>query len=317
MKMPLFNYPSTIVWVDDSEIFIRSILNNSHEFKPHNVKTFTSPMECLNFFNNINLPNDDGNFLLSCKNYEESDLVDHAPTDIDFAKISLFQEKNKKNDEISVIIVDQNMPGISGIDLCNKLKHLPVKKILLTGSIAEDEVIKAFNGKVIDCYIRKGSDTFIEEIKMHANLLAEKYFTEKSSALLSHLEADKKLHFSDNYFISFFAEWCKKNNIIEYCLIDKIGNMRVIDVEGTIRNFIIYNNETLNEFVYLNNLADEPNAFLEVISSKNKIPFFGERKNGWDIAANDWDKYLYPCNVINGRTDYYWCVIDSKLNHEC
>ena len=315
MKMPLFNYPSTVVWLDDSELFIRSIDNITNDLNSYNVKTFTNPLECLDFIKKSKFTNFDENFLLACKNYEESDLVDHAPADIDFSKIILSLE-NQRNEEISVIIVDQNMPEMNGIELCKHLQNLPVKKILLTGFITEDEVIKAFNEKIIDCYIKKGTDTFIDEINLHIRLLSEKYFIEKSSPLLSFIETDKKLHFSDDIFIAFFAEWCKANRIIEYCLIDKIGNMRVIDDQGFIRNFVIYNHDTLGELIELNNLADEPNAFLEVISSKRKIPFFGERKNGWDIAAAEWDKHLYPCQVINGRTDYYWCAIDSKKNQE-
>jgi CheY-like chemotaxis protein len=315
MQMPLFNYPSTVVWVDDSEIFIKSIQKNSQEFNPNFIKTFECPLECLKFFANYKPANLEESFLLSCKNYEESDLVDHAPTDINFEKICLAFEGDKIKEEVSVIIVDQNMPGMNGIDLCKQLSHLPIKKILLTGAITEDEVISAFNNRIIDCYIRKNSDKVIDDIKIHVKLLTEKYFSERSSALLSHLEADKKLHFSDPAFISFFAEWCKKNNIIKYFFFDKLGNMRVIDDKNKVSNFIIYNNDTLNEFIHLNNLTDEPNEFIQVISSKHKLPFFGERKNGWEIASNEWAKYLYPCSIANGRIEYYWCVVDSQQKH--
>jgi response regulator RpfG family c-di-GMP phosphodiesterase len=193
------------------------------------------------------------------------------PTDIDFEKISFELNNDRIKNDISAIIVDQNMPWMNGIELCKKLSHLPFKKILLTGSVTEDEVISAFNNKIIDCYIRKNADNFIEEVKSHVKLLSEKYLSEKSSPLLAHLEADKKLHFSDPEFMTFFSEWCSKNNIVKYFVIDKVGNMRVINDKDEISNFVVYTDDTLKEFISLN-ILDEPNSFEEIIASKQKLP---------------------------------------------
>jgi CheY-like chemotaxis protein len=308
MKMSLFNYPTTVIWVDDSQVFINSIQKNSDAFNQCQIKTFLCPIECLDYFKEYKPMNLQESFLLSCKNYEESDLINHIPIDIDFEKICSVLHDNQITNDISVMIVDQNMPGMNGIELCKQLNHLPFKKILLTSFIAEDEVISAFNNRIIDGYIRKNSDNFIEEINTQIKLLSENYLAERSSSLLAHLEADKKSHFSDPNFREFFSNWCSQNNIVKYFLIDKIGNMRVINDKCESSNFIVYNDDTIDEFISLN-IIDEPNEFVEIIASKKRLPFFGERKHGWEFEASKWDKYLYPCNLLNGKTQYYWFTV--------
>lgn len=302
-KMSLFHFPSTVVFVDDSSLFLDSI-KLSDEFNLKKIKTFTNPLEALKFFQNYQPILAETNFLSLCNEYEKSDLVGHLPTNIDFAKLSNIFANRQIEDDVSVLIVDYDMPEMKGIELCEKLKHLPCKKILLTGALAEKEVISAFNEGIIDCFIRKNSENLMGEINIYIKLLMEKYYTEKSAALLSHLETGKKLHFSDAAFASFFSEWCQTNQITKYFIIDKFGNLRVEDKTGKAYNFVVYNDQTVNEFIALNLLVDEENEFLQSISTKQRLPFFGEQVNGWDIESNEWENHLHPCNVVNGANKY-------------
>lgn len=309
-KMPLFYFPSSVVWVDDSSIFLESIKLSNNEFDFKRIKTFEKPLECLNFFQtySINMPN--SKFLSICEKYEESDLIDHLPVDLNFKEICNELQCDRIDDEITVLIVDYDMPEMKGTDLCRQLKDVPCKKILLTGAISEKAAIAAFNDGIIDCFILKTGDGFIEEINAYVRLLTEKYMVEKSAAILSHLETNRKLHFSDPEFAAFFSQWREQNNIVKYFIVDKIGNMRTIDHNGKHSNFVVYSDRTLDEFISLSSLIDENNPFLQLIKSGEKLPFFGEGVNGWDIEADKWENYLFPFKVIKGRETYYWCVVN-------
>lgn len=310
-KMPIFYFPSSVVWVDDSSVFLQSIKLSDNDLDFEKIKTFENPIECLNHFKNYTSKIIDSTFLSVCDKYEEADLIDHLLVDVVFEKISNAMQKKQLEDEISVLIVDYNMPEMKGTELCRHLKHLPCKKILLTGEVSEKEAVLAFNEGIIDCFIHKNGTDFITEINAYVKLLTEKYFVERSAAVLSHLETNRILHFSDLAFMAFFSKWCKTNNIVKYFIIDKFGNMKVIDQKGKISNFVVYNDHTLNEFISINKLIDENNIFLPLISSKQKLPFFGERVNGWDVEADLWGNYLFPCNIIKGKVNYYWCVVNS------
>jgi CheY-like chemotaxis protein len=310
-RMPLFNFPGTIVWIDDSSIFLEGIKLSTNEFDFNRIKIFENPVECLRYLQDYTSKKADSKFLSACKKYEESDLIDHLPVDMDFEEISRVLSGAQIEDEISVLIVDYDMPEMNGIELCRQLKHLPCKKIILTGAIGEKEVIAAFNDGIIDCFIHKNGEGFISEINTYVKLLSEKYLAERSAPILSHLETSNKLHFSDPAFAAFYSEWLKKNDIVKYFIVDKFGSMRVVRRDGKAGNFVIYSDSTLSEFIDLNSFDDEDNEFLQIITSKKKIPFFGEGVNGWDIETDKWGDYLFPCDVIQGREAYYWCVVNS------
>lgn len=309
-KIPLFQLPSTIVFVDDSPLFL-DCLRFMDGLDVNNIKTYTSPLACLADFQNYQSILMKSSFLSSLDDVEKLDLVSHSPVNIDFTKLKKILKSEKVENNISVLIVDYNMPEMKGVELCKKLAHLPFKKILLTGALADNQVVSAFNEGIIDCYIRKNSENLVREINMYVKLLTEKLYTEKSIELLPNFEFSNKLHFSDSAFAEFFNQWCDDNKIIKYCIIDKFGNLRVESKDGKILNFVIYSESTLSEYVTLSGIVNEDNEFLRLIRSEKLIPFFGEQVDEWDIELRDWRKYLYSYNVINGSEEYFWCVVDS------
>ena len=62
---------------------------------------------------------------------------------------------NSNKEEVSILVVDYDMPSIDGISFIKKLNNCNVYKILLTGTADEDIAVKAFNDGLIDSYIKK------------------------------------------------------------------------------------------------------------------------------------------------------------------
>lgn len=93
-------------------------------------------------------------------------LNKHGYSDIDFAGSSeeahekVIKNNNSEND-YDLFILDLNLPGMDGIDLCQILKgdkryrHVP--SIMVTGDSNSVELQRAFDGGVVD-YIRKPVD---------------------------------------------------------------------------------------------------------------------------------------------------------------
>ena len=58
------------------------------------------------------------------------------------------------DNDIDVVMCDQQMPGMSGLDVCSELRKISsVPFILLTGHAAEDELDMA--GNMIDSFVTK------------------------------------------------------------------------------------------------------------------------------------------------------------------
>lgn len=300
--LPLFYYPTTIAWVDDDELVLQvanELLGNEN-----NVQTFSSPTACLDFFKNY-VPHLANTSFLQGRT-DDNETINHLLVDINTEALMQLPTQHARKNEISVLIVDFRMPEMTGIELCRKLKNINVKKILLTGEADHSLAVRAFNEGIIDCFLQKGSETLADDIKEYLSTLSKEYFFDRSKPLLTHLEIDRKFPLSDPVFISFFKNWCIENNIQEYYLLDKQGDMQVIDIHGKKANFIIHTDKTLDEFYEIYQDNKDTSNLVEAVKERKSIPFFGAGLEGWQFPPGEWPKHFYAPNVIEGREKYYW-----------
>jgi YesN/AraC family two-component response regulator len=220
---------------------------------------------------------------------------------------------NERNSEVTVLVTDYNMPNINGIDLCRELRAFPMKKILLTGAADHKQAVAAFNEGLIDCFIEKDSQTLIQDILSHITRLKQQYFIDRSRQLLNHLETDYPLPLSDPVFIDFFQEWCKKNEIQEYYLIDKYGNFLLVDNKGKKSYFIVHTDRTLSNFIESHQDDNEVTAFIREVELRKIIPFFGEGIESWELQPDKWSECFYTSQVLEGQQKYYWTAVKGNI----
>lgn len=308
-KMPVFLFPTTIVFVDDDTLFLKSL--TSHLDQYYLIKTFQNSEDCLKFFDTYQEPISISQFFETFSEHEFNGDPEHELIDLNYNKFNKVHQNNDKIQEVAVIIVDFNMPGKNGIELCEHLKELPVKKILLTAKLTLHEAVKALNSGVIDCYIDKDEKNLSQEIAKYIDILTKKYFSKKSHPLLNHFEVNGKKHLSDVAFIKLFEGWRKENRIKEYYLIDKIGNFMAFNDKGEKLYFIIHTKNSLDEFleIYEDDEFYEFSDPREKIKSCEMIPFFGINTEPLYVPPKEWSKHFYPANYLRGITDYYWTAI--------
>lgn len=98
--------------------------------------------------------------------------------------LDLVDEIDERGDFVAIIISDQVMPGMSGVELLSKIEddsRFPyTRKVLLTGQATHQDTIEAINLGGIDKYIAKPWDKQ-EIIKIIKSLLTE-YVTRKGIA---------------------------------------------------------------------------------------------------------------------------------------
>jgi len=306
--LPLFQYPTTTLWIDDDELFLQTIDKSF----PGNKKMFSNPGECCAFFS-TQQPFSRVAFLHGEYNNESYYSLEHAPVDFDVTEIARLYNYPERFKEISVVVCDHNMPEMTGLELFGKLHETPVKKILLTGEMQNEEAVRAFNDGLIDRFIKKTYDlNLFEEISKYIKALERQYFCELTKPLLLHLEAGHVLPLSDVAFVSFFDKWCEENKISEFYLIDKQGSFFVINEQNETSYFVVHTEQSLNNFskFYANN--HEINELVQYVIKRNKIPFFGYKKDAWQVSHSDWSKYFYTPNIFEGREKYYWFIVGKE-----
>lgn len=307
--IPLVYHPTSILWVDDDLLFLETI---EKIFKgKYNLMTYDSPIKCLDFMQSNVSCIEAISTLKPCDTHELIDLKDHLPVDINIKNIWKYSENSIKTQEISVMIIDQNMPEMNGIELCRRLSHLPIKKILLTGESNYEQAIKAFNENIIDCFIQKDSENLELELIHHITNLTDLYFSSTTKNLIQHIESGVKLHLTDPIFISHFKKLIQQKNITEYYLMDKMGSFFIKDKYGNSYYLIVHTNRSLSEFKDIYSEDNDIKNFINSCLEKNLIPYFGPDKEAWEFDLSNWKCFFHESQELIGREKYYFTIINS------
>lgn len=308
MIQPLFYFPTTFLGVDDNPDALTALKTI---FKKNPIQTYITPKEALDFIHHYRSPLSLIPFLRAALDNDDADLLEHCPIDFNVLKIADMVNYADRFKEISVLVIDYNMPELNGLEVCRLLKESPIKKILLTGEGDYREAVAAFNEGIINAFIRKDSPSLQEELLTSVKTLTEQYFFERSQVLLANLETKEPLPLSDPKFIQFFEKWRNDNAIQEYYLMDKTGSFLCLDEAGKTHYFIVHTNNSLDTFMdlYEDEVSSEIQTLLKDVHDRKKIPFFGVGQSPWQEELIHWPQFFYPVSVFEGREAYYWTAI--------
>jgi CheY-like chemotaxis protein len=299
------------IWLDDDSLFL-DMVRLSFQKHSEQHKFFDDPKHCLDFltaYSHKKLQTQK-KFIYSDSSSEQHGSFKYTPANFDITKIAEIYRNAERFQEISVLIIDHNMPLMKGLDICYKLKHLPLKKILLTNAAQKEEVISAFNDGIIDLFLCKEEPNLFAEIQKQIDKLTKLYFCEQTSHLLSYLETDHLLPLSDEQFALFFEEIKTKKQIKEFYLIDKNGSLLLIDNHDKKHFLVIHNERSLNEFCQLYSDTSALKDLIQATMRKEKIPFFGLGKETGQKDLKHWNKYFYkPDFIKTSRDTYYWTLV--------
>lgn len=305
--MPLFYFKPTLCWIDDDQIFLDAIkLSFSQYYK---CLMFNDSLKASDFFDKYKSPFNSINFRREFKESDMHGVGDHWPVDLNIPEINKLLLNNARFEEIAILIIDYNMPNMHGLELCEKLKDLPVKKILLTGEATHKKAVESFNKGLIHRFIKKEHDVY-ENLQQTIEELTFKFFCDKTSDLISHIETSGPSLFSDPVFVNFFMNWCKEYDIEEFYLLNKSGNFVAKDKNNKKHYLITLSETDKKEFIELaEEFSDVLSSLLTQMESGKIIPFFGVNKESWHVDIDEWKNYFYEAQIISGRENYYWTAI--------
>lgn len=309
MNAPIFYYPTTIVFVDDDNLFLKAISN----VVPYHYKaqTFSDPFKCLEMIKKTNSVLTTNLVHLEHVNHDHQDTVNSTLLNVDFPSLYDIKKHNTRHDQISIIVADYNMPEINGINFFKELANFPFKKILLTGEASYEEAISAFNNNIIDHFIRKDISSLAEELEARLLTLSNKFFAERTLHLFPHLNNYGKTILSDSVFFDFLESICKEKEIVEFMVIDKNGYFLLIDSSRKEYILTIQTDNFLDEFVQQNNEDLSAQLSLDKIKARKKIPFFGIGREPWEIEGKYWNQFLYSPSELLGIEKYYYSIIQQ------
>jgi len=259
--MIAYYFPTKVILLDDNESFLRAIRGNL-KYNNFKIETYVNPNNVKDVLSNNNLSKFNDNLVKAT----DGILLGDRAINVNLSNIIKIHSRINAKDQVSVLVIDNDMPQIKGLDFLNKLKNKDVYRILLTGKVNDQEVIKAFNDGLINSYINKADINLADNLLIKINEGIKNYFS-KSSILVQQIIASDKSRptvLSNIHFEKFFLEIVRKKNIDEYYLIDAQGSYLMIDKLGNKYTLLILEHE--NSLAHLDILQE--NGIEEYISNK-------------------------------------------------
>lgn len=307
ITLPLFYHPTTIMILDDDTNLLaamKACINTGDK-----ILTFSSTKEMANFIDNHSSYYEKKKFIRGITDDDNYEDIHHAPSDFDITTLAEIHNNIERLNEISTLILDYEMPGKNGLDFSKDYQRQSFNKVLLTGKAIESEIIEAFNSKLIDKYIEKGTAEISKKLNDYIYELTRLWFIRASSPIRACLETEKKLPIDDCIFIEYFQKFCYENGIIEFYLIDKVGSYLCYDNSEKSKIFLVHTNASLDRWLELN--EEKSSVIIDTVKARENIPFFGVGRESWQVPENLWEKCLYIPKIIDGKEKYYISIIDN------
>lgn len=307
-KIPLCFYPTQIVFVDDNPDFLEAL---SMAFsKQFNVKTFDNTDSALRYINEYQreaelVANDE-------KPKPQGDSDAWVKRVLTHQNIKRFDELRAK--EVSVLVVDYSMPSMNGIEFCEKINNISIKKILLTGYATPGDAVRAFNNNTIHYYLKKNDANMLQDLETAINQLQYAYFNELSSSLKAEAIDSGTPFFADPQLANYFEETCNSLNVTEYYYLTNPSRFALRTRDD--RNFfcVIYTEEDIAEHLQILQEESAPKSLYNAIESRKFVPFFQNADGFYEPGIVDAAANIHPAVHVTGAVNYYCAIIEDTGN---
>jgi CheY-like chemotaxis protein len=300
--LPVFRYPTTTVIVDDDKIFLKTIAQGIRN--KNLVRTFNRPNDVLEYINkHSNFEALAGQYLKIL----DSEDINEVRIAIEYGKIHNELNNDQKQDVISTIIIDYDMPEIDGLSMCRELSN-NFFKVLLTSAVTDAKVIEAFNSKIIDAYIPKNSPDLISAIRKVIDQAEESYFNKLSSPIVQALtlHPNSPCYFTNSSYIKFFNDLINMLAITEYYLVEPMGSCILTTKNGVIYNLFVSDEDEL--IATIESIPDNTDPKMIEMLKRRELMVCYPFDNKVTLSSDNIYLYVHECKNIKDSKLYYSLV---------
>ena len=308
---PTCYFPSTVVFIDDSREFLMNFTLQLDESLAYRI--FDSPYNALDA---IYAKQKSADYLSQrcMSEYLETHLwpATNQTVNLDLAAIHSEAYNPQRFSEISVVVVDYAMPGMNGLEFCERMENSSIKRILLTGQADERTAIEAFNQGIIHRFVQKNDPNVTQNIMTAILQLQQEYFLNMSQMVTNLIAIDSPSCLADRKFSAFFQELCQTHNTVEFYLTEASGSFLLLDDFANPSCLIMKNDQDLQMHYDLALDNKAPQKILDQLQSGEKIPCFWQA-DGMQSEWTDWATCLIPAKKLECDETYYYAYVKDHL----
>jgi CheY-like chemotaxis protein len=304
-----FYFPTTVAFVDDSAHFLSNLslqLDSRLAFQ-----LFHSPFSALIALNGASSVPPMVEQFFSIYRHRGDTSYAHHVIDVSLDMIHREVHNDRRFEQVSVVVVDYDMPEIDGLEFCRSLKNPAIKKILLTGKADEQIAVRAFNEKTIDRFIRKQDNDVMALLNRTIAELQQEYFHQIEHMLSDALAIGSHLFLRDAEFAQRFEEIRKNLGIVEHYLSCTPDGILMLDTTGTAHLLIVQTEQMMQGHYEIAYDQNAPEELLEQLRSGRSLPYFWKTTGNYSPSYEDWQAYLHPATEFRGEDWYAYTVVKN------
>lgn len=306
---PAMYWPTKVYLVDDDATFMSCLpISLSHERAVY--ETWTDPRACLIRLNAEFRPDP---FEMNWVARGVEDDLEHRIMDVNVSSLHKEVYFHNRFEQISVIVVDYQMPGMNGVDFCASINNKNIRKILLTGIADAEIAIDALHKGIIDRYIPKQTKDLSRVLDAMIADLQIEYFrrlTADINRVVMLPPEDTAL--SDPNFIDFLEAHERRFDAVEYYLCEASGSFLFVNANGETSGLYVAFENVLDTILGLARDNDAPAHVIEALASRQNMLCY-HNSDGYALPRGaHWDRHLFPVTKIVGRNTYY-CAITPNI----
>lgn len=302
-----FFFPTTVAFVDDSATFLASLslqLDSRLAFR-----LYQSPFSALLALNGAKaLPPMVEQFFSLYHAREEVSYANHV-VNVSLDMIHREVHNEHRFEQISVVVVDYDMPEMNGLEFCRSIKNGAVKKILLTGKADERVAVQAFNEGIIDRFIRKQDADAIPTLNGAIAELQHEYFRQIEHMLSDVLAVGSHLFLRDQEFARQFEDIRRNLGIVEHYLSCRPDGLLMLDMTGTAHLLIVQTEDMMQAHYEMAYDHEAPEELLASLRGGEVLPYFWKTSGNYASDYEDWQACLHPATEFRGKEWYLYTVI--------
>lgn len=217
----------------------------------------------------------------------------------------------RRFEEVSVVIVDYDMPDMDGITFCRQLSNLPVRRVMLTGKADEKIALAAFNERLIDGFLIKHEAQVTEKIFKTVDQLKNAYFSNITAPITRMLTLSGGTPLGNLEFENHFVSVLKNESVVEYYLSSHPPGFFLVRDDGSCAFLLVQDEDSL---CYHEEMARDcgtaPRALLQELGMRDRQPWFPTAHGYYDVSCLVWDRYLFPAEMVAG----WWCSLITHID---
>lgn len=303
-RTPPYRFPVTTVMVDDDTDFLTNFALGIEDDLAY--RLFDSPAQGLGFLQDRHstLPPLYQRCFSQHRDAVGWPMRDHYLR-LDVSSLEREVLNPNRFGEVGVVLVDYAMPEMDGLTFCERIADEHVKKVLFTGVGDEKVAVRAFNEGLIDRYLRKHDTGVAAEVNRTIRELQEQYFHSVGDLIHQSLRKGEAEFLDDAAFAAYFNRLRREKGIVEHYFVAEPNGFLMVDAYGNPSRLVVLTDEDMQAHWEIASDQECPPALADAISRRTVVPYFWRTGGYYRPECVDWEDFVFPAEVIDGRQRYY------------